>query len=215
MPAKLESLTLPPLPDEGDPGYFRALVRNCIMAYEKLPNDRIAMDYCKVTGKLRAMVMDDETYIKETRNIYARQRLEEFEEFEYLKAAASGEEEGDANRDPRGRGAEGRRTAIDRDMLNIRFRAAQHKREILADINRETGDVEKDAVNIFFVAMSREEFTRLEAVEAYQGSGDIGLDDLITQKEEIPAGSMRLRGQTRTGDGVFEVVNDDGSVEEL
>jgi hypothetical protein len=210
-----EKLQLYPLPGEEHPDYFAILVRNCITAYEKLPNDRMALDYCKVTGKLRAMVLGNETYIKETRNTSARHRLEELEELEYLKSIAAGED-GDEGyeHDPRRRGT-GKKTNIDRDILNMRFKAAQLKRELLSEISKEAGDTEKDAVNVFFVGMTREEFHRLETVEVNQGSNDASLDELIAAKEEAPEGSMRPRGQARTESVVFETVNEDGSIEEL
>ena len=213
MPKKWEKEKdlLPPLPEKGDPGYFRALVLNCIKAYEKLSNDGLALDFCRVADrKLRAMVLGDEEYRAETKNIYARQRLEEMEEVEHLASLAAngggeeGDGEGDDHYEPRdGRKPPKKMTGADKDLINMQFKAAQMKRELRSELSKMEGDNERDAVNFMFVPVSREEFEKLLTVELHQGSDDADIDALIGAKEEVPAGasgSVRPGGKTKPPD---------------
>jgi hypothetical protein len=56
-----EALINAPLPDSGSPDYFKALVQNRIQAYEKLNNNSLALNFCKVSDRrLRTLVLSDE-----------------------------------------------------------------------------------------------------------------------------------------------------------
>jgi len=205
MPKKpwKEKEPLPPLPEKNDPGYFRALVHNCIKAYEKLSNDGLALDYCRVADrKLRAMVLNDGEYKAETKNIYARQRLEEMQEVEHLAslAANEGSEEGDDEDDDHYEPRDGKKppkkiTGADKDLINMQFKAAQMKRELRSELSKMEGDSERDAVNLMEVVVTREEFERLITVSINEGSDDADVDALISVKEDAPAGSVRQRAE--------------------
>lgn len=221
---------VPSLPAKDSPDYFNALVQNCIAAYEKLNNDSLALDYCKVVDKrLRVLVLDDATYKQETKSIYARQRLQEIEEIEYLSSlASSGDAEGedadtkDGYVHPSERGKKKKvekSTAVDRDMLNMRFKAAQMTRELRKDMAAVAGDVESHAVNFLFVPVSREEFERLATVEIDQGSDEADFAELLGRKELMPEGSSgRLRAEgtkhTEVEDDDFFDVMQDGTIVE-
>jgi hypothetical protein len=207
-----------PLPDSGSPDYFRSVVRNCITAYERLNSDSMALDYCKVADKrLRAMVLDDAEYKSETKSIYARQRIEEIEKIEYLEQLAGGIDDNLAEDDggfvhpsDRGKSSTKKVTTADKDMLNMRFKAAQIKRDILKDMANTAADSERDAVNFIFIPVAREEFEKLLTVEISEGSNDADLDELIGVKEDVPAGSAGMDTASGTaeldGSGLFEVL---------
>jgi hypothetical protein len=210
-----------PLPEKDSPDYFRTAVRNCITAYEELNNDTMALNFCKITDKrLRALVLDDAEYKAETRSIYARQRLAEIEEIEYLAELASAADmDDDADTDtgefvhPSERGIKRRRSKAviaDKDMLNIRFKAAQLKREMLKDMANVAGDTERDAVNFIFVPITRDDFERLLTVEISEGSNDADIDALIGVREDVPVGTKGL-DTADAEDGTF----DDDMVEVL
>ena len=218
---------LPSLPDKNSPDYFRALVRNCIAAYSRFTNDGLSLDYCKVIDqKLRAMVLADDEYKCETKSIYAQQRLEELEEFEELKRLAANEEEDDDGddryndaADPRNRGRAGKRKrAVDKDTLTMRFKAAQLKREIRAETASASHDVERDALFVMFVYMTREEFDRLNEAEVHPGGSDDDLEDLAGHKEAVPegtSGKLQNRGRDRYDGEPFEQVLENGEIVEL
>jgi hypothetical protein len=192
-----------PLPEKASPDYFRAAVRNCIIAYEKLNSDSMALDYCKITDKrLRILILDDEEYKAETRSIYARQRLEEIEEVEHLAWLAGAEddyteEETDGEGEfvhpsEREKVSAKKITTADKDMLNMRFKAAQLKRDMLKDMANIAGDTERDAVNFMFIPIAREEFEKLLTVEISEGSNDADIEALLGTKEDVPVGTVAL-----------------------
>jgi hypothetical protein len=194
------SVALNALPPENSPDYFRILVRNCIETYKKLPNDAMCLDYNKVSGKLRAMVLDDEEYKTETRNIYARQQLEAISEFDYFERLTSVEADDEDDDDPRNRGKKRKISGADKDMLNMRFKAAQMKRELIAAMNEDNSSFERDAVHLMFIGMSREDIEKSARDEIYDGDTDGALDELTSRKEEAPegtSGKVRTKGQNK------------------
>jgi hypothetical protein len=194
-----DTINLKELPPQDAPDYFRLLVRNCIETYKELPNDAMCLNYNKVSGKFRALVLDDEEYKQETRNIYAKQRLEELYEIDNLAKLALNEEDGEES-DPRSRGKKKKISGADKDMLNMRFKAAQMRRELIASLNEDNDASERDAVNLMFVGMSREEIEKSARDEIYEGDADEALDELTNRKEEAPegtSGKVRLKGQDR------------------
>jgi hypothetical protein len=206
------SVTLNELPQESSPDYFRLLVRNCIETYKRIPNDAMCLDYNKVSGKLRAMILDDDEYKKETRNIYAQQQLEAISEIDYLSRLAAGGEDEDDD-DPRSRGRKKKASGADKDMLNMRFKAVQMKRELIAALNEDNSASERDAVAFMYVALTREELDRDIYAEFHAGTAEADMDELTDRKEEMPDGSsgkVRKTGQTKplADEDFFEVMPD-------
>jgi hypothetical protein len=196
-------INLKKLPAQDAPDYFRLLVRNCIETYKELPNDAMCLDYNKVSGKLRALVLDDEEYKQETRNIYAKQRLEELHEIDNLAKLALNEDDDEEENDPRNRGKKKKISGADKDMLNMRFKAAQMKRELIASLNEDSAASERDAANFCFLETTAVEFESLSVNEVSYGSRDGDFDELAGQKEEAPSGTsgkVRKAGQTRPVD---------------
>jgi len=221
--------TLLPLPEKDSPDYFNTLVKNCIAAYEKLNNDSLALDYCKVVDRrLRTLVLNDEEYKRETKSIYARQRLEEVQEHDYLVSLATSEEAEDSGGDEewthpseRGKKKAKEHTAVDRDMLNLRFKALQAKREILRDMANIAGDMERDTVNHAYVGVTREEFEKLATVEINEERNEADFEELVGKKEAMPSGSSGKLPTGSTGktkveedeDADFDILEDGTIVE--
>jgi hypothetical protein len=108
MPSRIK---LKELPQQDAPDYFRRLVRNCIETNKILPNDTICMNYNKVSGKFRALGLDDKEYKQETRNIYAKQRLEEMYEIDDLAEFALDKDDDEEDDDPRNKGKKKKKQA--------------------------------------------------------------------------------------------------------
>jgi hypothetical protein len=196
-------INLKELPEQDAPDYFRLLVRNCIETYKELPNDAMCLDYNKVSGRLRALVLDDEEYKQETRNIYAKQRLEELHEIDDLAKLALNEDSGEEGNDPRNRGKKKRVSGADKDMLNMRFKAVQMRRELIASLNEDSEASERDAANFCFLETTAAEFENLSVNEVSYGSRDGDFDELAGRNEEVPSGTsgkVRKAGQTRPVD---------------
>jgi len=203
---------LEPLPDKNNPGYFRALVNNCIKAYEESSNDGLALDFCKVADKkLRAMILNDEVYKVETKNIYARQRIEEMKEVEYLASLAAndgmdGDDEDDDHYAPRdGERTPKKITGADKDMINMRFKAAQMKRDLRAEMYKKESDSERDMVYMMTVSVTREEMENLVLADINEGSDNGDIDELIGTKDEVPVGTVS-KPKAEVGDGYFDIL---------
>jgi hypothetical protein len=212
------SITLNELPQESSPDYFRILVRNCIETYKKLPNDAMCLDYNKVSGKLRAMILDDDEYKKETRNIYAQQQLEAISEIDYLASLASSSADDD-NDDPRSRGKKKKVSGADKDMLNMRFKAAQMKRELIAAMNNDNAGSETDIIHLLWVPITAEELAQYRTTEVNAGGNEDGLAELTNSKEEMPEGTggkIRTKGQTESleDEDFFDINPETGEITE-
>jgi hypothetical protein len=185
----------------------------------------MCLDYNRVSGRLRALVLDDEEYKQETRNIYARRQLEELREINNLMQlvvdeGGDGEEDSQEANDPRNKGRRGKKKqgVVDKDSLAMRLKAAQIRRELIASMNEDNNASERDAVNFLHIAMTREEVLRSVKNELYEGSDDDALDDLVSPKEEAPEGSGgKIRNSGRStpldDEDFFEVLEDGRVVE--
>jgi hypothetical protein len=213
-------IALKELPGQDAPDYFGLLVRNCIETYKELPNDAMCLDYNRVSGKLRALVLDDEEYKQETRNIYAKQRLEELREIDNLARLALPEETDEEDEDPRRRGNKKKTGGVDKDVLTMRFKAAQMRRELIASMNEDNNASERDTAVFMFVTLSKEEIEGHVTYEQYDGATDdeSSLDELTNRKEEAPegtSGKLRAKGQDGPLDAdVFFDVLENGEIVE-
>jgi hypothetical protein len=205
------------LPGEKHKDYFDVLIENCITAYGKFFNDKLALDLNKVVGKMRTLVLEDRRYVQETRSLKAKQMLDEISEIEYISSIASGRDTGTGGNDPRARDGK-LKTTVDRDMLNMRFKAAQMRRELLSLSAATEEAEEKDSVNIFFVAASRDDLEQLQTLEFEEGKDDGDFDALLDRKEKAPEGSGgKLRKKTQVKAVVEAAYRElpDGTIEEV
>jgi hypothetical protein len=210
--------------DEKLPDYFRLLVRNCVAAYARTYNDKLALDYNQVIGKMRALVLDDNDYQKQTRSIRAKRIIDEAVELEELAALARGEDalgdddEDDPDRyDTRPGAKKGKKTAAaDKDEINLRFKVAQERR-IFLNLNANADEAEEaEALNLFFVPVTREESERLDTVEANAGEGDSGsaLAEDGGQAADIERRLKESRADAQGGQLMY-VTDPDGTIVEV
>jgi hypothetical protein len=196
---------------------FKALVQRCIESYALFGEDSLSLDYNRVTDtKLRSMIMQDYTYRQETKFIRAKKIMDDIKEIDELSRLAAGmsEPEADAEEDAEEEPYDVRGTSkpkkqkpkqkksvtADKDMLNMRFKAAQERRALLSDINKIDGD-EMDAVNFFFVPISRDEFERLETTEIFEERAVDETEAMSalagTLKEKLPESENVTKNQLR------------------
>jgi len=171
-----------PLPSEDAPDYFEKLRNNCILMYEKFLDDRLALDFNKVVGKMRPMILEDKVYQQETKHLRAQAILQSVEDlndiaFSIDNGFTDEDEEEEAGYDPRGLGktADTKKkkkrgaNVSDKDLVAMRLKALETRREMLG-LDRADGDNEEsDGLNIFFVGMTREEFEKFDTVEVHEG----------------------------------------------
>lgn len=156
---------------------FSAVVSRVISCYKKVLNAGMALDACRVQGKLRAMILADPVFIRETKAIRAEKYFEELDEVEEIRRKANS-----LDMDDGGRG--GGQSV--KDAVTLQLKAAQMRRELLS-LSAEAGkDDESDALNFFFCPVSREEMEKMKRVEVFYGSGDDDavLASLVEDKKE-------------------------------
>lgn len=156
---------------------FSSVVSRVISCYKKVLNAGMALDACRVQGKLRAMILADPVFIRETKAIRAEKYFEELDEVEEIRRKANS-----LDMDDGGRG--GGQSV--KDAVTLQLKAAQMRRELLS-LSAEAGkDDESDALNFFFCPVSREEMEKMKRVEVFYGSGDDDavLASLVEDKKE-------------------------------
>ena len=141
---------------------FDLLVDNCIEMYSKLLNNGMALDACRVQGKMRALVLKDERYIRETRAIKASKYLSELSDIDRMIQQTDNMMYADDD----GRGG----SKMEKDALNMKLKAAQMRRELLSLTAENSEDNEDDGLNFFFTPVTREEMERMKRVEIHHGS---------------------------------------------
>lgn len=162
---------------EKDTESFNSVVSKVISCYKKVLNAGMALDACRVQGKLRAMILADPVFIRETKAIRAEKYFEELDEVEEIRRKANS-----LDMDDGGRG--GGQSV--KDAVTLQLKAAQMRRELLS-LSAEAGkDDEADALNFFFCPVSREEMEKMKRVEVFYGSGDDDavLASLVEDKKE-------------------------------
>jgi hypothetical protein len=175
-----------------------------------------------VPDTLRTIILEDPEYRRETRSIKAQQMMDEIAEIEYLAdvAMTAGDVEDDISeedyydpRNPRGSKRKRRSVTADKDMLNMRFKAAQLRRDLLNLSVSAEGSEEAAALNIFFVPISREDFERLQVVTVRNGE-DTGKGAFSTSEEEAVPGITGPREQ-RDEETAMYLEHDNGDIEEV
>lgn len=181
---------------------FDALVSKCIDMYSKLLNSGMALDACRVQGKMRAMVLQDERYIRETRAIKAEKYLGELDDIDRIIRSADRMVYGDDD-DGRGGGSK-----LEKDALAMKLRGAQMRRELL-QLTAADSDNEDDGLNFFFCPVSPEEMERMKRVEVHRGSADdSSLYDALMQDDDntgsdAPAGAELPADEEEEDEVVF------------
>jgi hypothetical protein len=197
-------------------------------------DDSLSLDLNRVTDtKLRAAILQDYEYRAETKYIRAKKIMDEIREIDELGRLAAGmayddgaaEEDSPEEYDVRGLGqkpktpsALKKMAGVDKDSLNMRFKAAQEKRALLSSINSADGD-ELEAVNIFYLTLASAEYDQADTAEivdetsldAYEA-----LDALAgTLQEKLPEGEKVLNGGVRAENGREDLewtIDEEGNV---
>ena len=142
---------------------FNKVVAKVIECYKKVLNSGMALDACRVQGKLRAMILADPEYIKETRAIRAEKYFQELDEVEEIRKKANS-----LDMDDGGRGG----AQSVKDAVTLQLKAAQMRRDLLQLSSESSKDDESDALNFFFCPVSREEMEKMKRVEVFYGADD-------------------------------------------
>ena len=138
---------------------YEQIRKKCIEVYGKLYKDSITFDYCKVDKQTRIRLQQDEVYIAETKAKKASLFLDQLDILDNVLSGAYANSEKPS------------------DQSGNVLKALEMKNKLLLeDLNVNKDD--SNALNVTFVAMSREDFEATETVEINEGSNseELGAD---------------------------------------
>lgn len=144
---------------------YESLRSQCIQKYRKLYKDSLVFDLCKVDKPTRVRLLEDPVYLADTKAIKASL----FEsQIDTLDSVLGGVYSPEPNK----------------DISQIILKAMEMKQKLLLDDIGINDDV-KNALNIVFTTMSKEDFENLGTVEINEGNGntDFSSDYGMTEGE--------------------------------
>ena len=143
---------------------YEELRDEVISKFKIVYKDSVAMDACKVPKELRIRMLEDPEYIAETKAIKAHLFIYQLEELDNIVAG---------NYDNSEKGTDRSATVL---------RCLELKQKLLLEDLNVTKD-ESNALNVAYIAMSKEDFEALDTVEINKGgnsrelSADFGVND--------------------------------------
>jgi hypothetical protein len=177
----------PELPDESDPNFMDKAIDACIAAYKILQDDTTALNYMGIKGRIRPIVLKNERYITETRKYKADLMMETIEDtLEMMEELETEEVNATKEFDIRN-ATPGDVIAMGKDAKE-RFNQKLKLQDRLADMRNMTKEKENeevDALNIFFIPLTAQEFQQMQNVEINEGHD---ADDTLKsdkKKEEL------------------------------
>lgn len=157
---------------------YEELRADVIAKYKIVYKDSVAMDACKVPKDIRIRMLDDPEYIAETKAIKASLFIDQLDILDGVL--------GGSYSDPEKVG----------DRSATVLKALEMKQKLLLEDLNVTKD-ESNALNVTYIAMSREDFEALETVEINEGgnSNELGAD--FGGKEEDNSFEARMKAKTQ------------------
>ena len=140
--------------------------------------DAVAMDACKVPKDLRLRMIDDPVYISETKAIKAHLFIDQLEELSNIIAGTYDNSE----------------KGSDRSATVLRCLELKQKL-LLEDLN--VNKDESNALNVSFIAMTKEDFEALETVEVNKGGNSRELSADFGVSEDTDSFEARLKADAK------------------
>lgn len=143
---------------------YEELRSDVIDKFRIVYKDAVAMDACKVPKDIRLRMIDDPVYISETKAIKAHLFIDQLEELSNIIAGTYDNSE----------------KGSDRSATVLRCLELKQKL-LLEDLN--VNKDESNALNVAYIAMTKEDFEALDSVEVNKGgnsrelSADFGVND--------------------------------------
>jgi hypothetical protein len=212
-------IQLKPLPDKESKEYLPTVIENVVTAFKRFLSDSMALDYCGVLGKTRSFVLDSKEYKGQTKKIKAEAYLDELDDIEAIVAELKGSEVNESDYDMRDSKQVKTYNKDYKDLFAMQLKANELRRNLLQLSQREDEAEEADALNIFFVPVTREEFDAMVTVEIHDGEEDAS--EALSAEVAKNAAEQLMGARTEAQEMVDEhemiggyKVNEDGSVED-
>jgi hypothetical protein len=156
---------------------YEKLRDKCIETFKVVYKDSLAFDYNEVPKDVRIRLLEDPTYIAKTKALKAGLFIEQLN---ILDGVLAGAYQGERPTDQSG---------------NV-LRALELKQKLLLEDLNVTKD-ESTALNVTYVAMTREDFEALETVEVSEGGNSVELGADFGVSEDNDSFEARLKAKTK------------------
>ena len=157
---------------------YEELRSDVIDKFKIVYKDAVAMDACKVPKDLRLRMIDDPVYISETKAIKAHLFIDQLEELSNIIAGTYDNSE----------------KGSDRSATVLRCLELKQKL-LLEDLN--VNKDESNALNVSFIAMTKEDFEALETVEVNKGGNSRELSADFGVNEDTDSFEARLKADAK------------------
>lgn len=157
---------------------YEELRENVISKFRILYKDALAMDMCEVPKDLRIRMLDDEYYLTKTKAIRASLFAQQLETLDAVLAGSYANAEKPT------------------DQSGVVLKALEMKQKLLLEDLNITKD-DSNALNVTFVAMSKEDFEALDTVEINEGSNTTELSADFGASEDTDSFEARMKADTK------------------
>ena len=157
---------------------YEELRADVIDKFRIVYKDAVAMDACKVPKDIRLRMIDDPVYISETKAIKAHLFIDQLEELSNIIAGTYDNSE----------------KGSDRSATVLRCLELKQKL-LLEDLN--VNKDESNALNVSFIAMTREDFEALDSVEVNKGGNSRELSADFGVSEDTDSFEARLKADAK------------------
>ena len=157
---------------------YEELRSDVIDKFRIVYKDAVAMDACKVPKDIRLRMIDDPVYISETKAIKAHLFIDQLEELSNIIAGTYDNSE----------------KGSDRSATVLRCLELKQKL-LLEDLN--VNKDESNALNVSFIAMTREDFEALDSVEVNKGGNSRELSADFGISEDTDSFEARLKADAK------------------
>ena len=156
---------------------YEELRAKCIESFKILYKDSLVFDYNEVPKDVRMRLLDDPIYLAKTKALKAGLFIEQLD---ILNNVLAGSYQGEKQTDQSG----------------VILKALELKNKLLLEDLNVTKD-ESNALNVTYVAMSREDFEALETVEVSEGGNSVELGADFGVSEDNDSFEARLKAKTK------------------
>ena len=157
---------------------YEELRSDVIDKFKIVYKDSVAMDACKVPKDIRLRMIDDPVYISETKAIKAYLFIDQLEELSNVIAGTYDNSE----------------KGSDRSATVLRCLELKQKL-LLEDLN--VNKDESNALNVSFIAMTKEDFEALDSVEVNKGGNSRELSADFGVSEDTDSFEARLKADAK------------------
>lgn len=156
---------------------YEELRKKCIESFKTIYKDSLVFDYNEVPKDVRIRLLEDPEYLAKTKALKAGLFIEQLD---ILNNVLAGSYQGEKQTDQSG----------------VILKALELKNKLLLEDLNVTKD-ESTALNVTYVAMTREDFEALETVEVSEGGNSVELGADFGVSEDNDSFEARLKAKTK------------------